>query len=94
MQDNGHYLSIDLGLHNLITCYDSAGTSFILGRKYLEISQKYDKEIARLGHQWNSCQSAGGIKYPKPSKHMLKVYKKKRNCIHDYLFHKVTPRAK
>ena len=89
MQDNGHYLSIDLGLHNLITCYDSAGTSFILGRKYLEISQKYDKEIARLGHQWNSCQSAGGIKYPKPSKHMLKVYKKKRNCIHDYL-HKVT----
>ena len=26
---------------------------------------------------------------PKPSKHMLKVYKKKRNCIHDYL-HKVT----
>ena len=89
MQDNGHYLSIDLGLHNLITCYDSAGTSFILGRKYLEISQKYDKEIARLGHQWNSCQSAGGIKYPKPSRHMLKVYKKKRNCIHDYL-HKVT----
>ena len=89
MQDNGHYLSIDLGLHNLMTCYDSAGTSFILGRKYLEISQKYDKEIARLGHQWNSCQSAGGIKYLKPSKHMLKVYKKKRNCIHDYL-HKVT----
>ena len=89
MQDNGHYLSIDLGLHNLMTCYDSAGTSFILGRKYLEISWKYDKEIARLGHQWNSCQSAGGIKYPKPSKHMLKVYKKKRNCIHDYL-HKVT----
>ena len=89
MQDNGHYLSIDLGFHNLMTCYDSAGTSFILGRKYLEISRKYDKEIARLGHQWNSCQSAGGIKYPKPSKHMLKVYKKKRNCIHDYL-HKVT----
>lgn len=89
MQDNGRYLSIDLGLHNLMTCYDSAGTSFILGRKYLEISQKYDKEIARLGHQWNSCQSAGGIKYSKPSRHMLKVYKKKRNCIHDYL-HKVT----
>ena len=89
LSQKGHYLSIDLGLHNLMTCYDSAGTSFILGRKYLEISQKYDKEIARLGHQWNSCQSAGGIKYPKPSKHMRKVYKKKRNCIHDYL-HKVT----
>ncbi|MEE1216234.1 MAG: hypothetical protein U0K78_01800, partial [Agathobacter sp.] len=60
--------SIDLGLHNLMTCYDSAGTSFILGRKYLEISRKDDKDIARLGHQWTSCQSAGGIKYPKPSR--------------------------
>ena len=24
-EDNGHYLSIDLGLHNLMTCYDNAG---------------------------------------------------------------------
>ena len=33
--DNGHYLSIDLGLHNLFTCYDSEdGGSFIMGRKY------------------------------------------------------------
>ncbi|SHK00276.1 RNA-guided endonuclease InsQ/TnpB family protein [Hespellia stercorisuis] len=87
--DNGHYLSIDLGLHNLITCYDSIGKSFILGRKYLEINQKYDKEIARLQHQWGRAQAAKGIKYPKPSHHLCRVYEKKKNCIHDYL-HKVT----
>lgn len=87
--DNGHYLSIDLGLHNLLTCYDSTGKSFILGRKYLEINQKHDKEIARLQHQWGRCQAAKGIKYPKPSRHLCRVYEKKRNCIHDYL-HKVT----
>ena len=89
MTDNGHYVSIDLGLHNLMTCYDSDGSSFILGRKYLEISQKYDKEIARLGSQWASCQASKGLKHPKPSKHLCRVYEKKRNSIHDYL-HKVT----
>lgn len=89
MSDNGHYLSIDLGLHNLMTCYDSDGRSFILGRKYLEISHRYDKEIARLQHQWGTCQASKGIKYPKPSKHLCKVYEKKRNSIQDYL-HKVT----
>lgn len=89
MSDNGHYLSIDLGLHNLMTCYDSDGRSFILGRKYLEISHRYDKEIARLQRQWGTCQASKGIKYPKPSKHLCKVYEKKRNCIRDYL-HKVT----
>ncbi len=31
---NGHYLSIDLGLHNLMTCYDSGnGRAFILGEE-------------------------------------------------------------
>ena len=87
--DNGHYLSIDLGLHNLLACYDSTGKSFIVGRKYLEISQKYDKEIARLQKQWGCCQAAKGMKYPKPSRHLCRVYDKKKNCIHDYL-HKVT----
>ena len=47
--DNGHYLSIDLGLHNLMTCYDSEnGASFIFGRKYLSLCHYYHKEIARV----------------------------------------------
>ncbi|MFI3208159.1 MAG: transposase [Eubacteriales bacterium] len=89
LEDNGRVLSIDLGLHNLMTCYDSSGKSFILGRNYLNIARKYDKEIARVQSQWSKCQVARNIKYPKPSKHLLKLYEKKKNCIHDYL-HKVT----
>lgn len=87
--ENGHYLSIDLGLHNLMTCYDSEGTSFIIGRKYLELCQYYDKEIARVQSQWGKCQASRGSVHPKPSKHLLRLYKKKRNSIQDYL-HKVT----
>ena len=88
-EDNGRYLSIDLGLHNLLTCYDNEGRSFILGRRYLSICRKYDKEMARLQSQWGKCQSAQGIKYPKPSKHQRKVQRKKNNSIRDYL-HKMT----
>ncbi|MBR1909672.1 MAG: transposase [Lachnospiraceae bacterium] len=88
-EENGHYLSIDLGLHNLFTCYDSEGTSFIAGRKYLNISYRYDKEIARIQSQWSAVQSSKGIKHPKTSKHLKKVYQKKQNSINDYL-HKVT----
>lgn len=88
-EDNGRYLSIDLGLHNLMTCYDSSGRSFIPGRQYLSICRKYDKEIARIQSQWGRQQAEKGVKYPKPSRHVLKLYAKKRNSIKDYL-HKLT----
>ena len=73
VKENGHYLSIDLGLHNLFTCYDSEGTSLIAGRKYLNICYRYDKEIARIQAQWSLIQSSKEIKYPKSSKHLKKV---------------------
>lgn len=88
-EDNGHYLSIDMGLHNLLTCYDSEGKSFILGRKYLAISRRYDKEIARVQSQWAKCQKSQGKEYPKPSGHVLKLYERKRNSLRDYL-HKIS----
>ena len=50
-EDNGHYLSIDLGLHNLMTCYDNVGKTFIIGREYLSLSYFYNKEIARVQSQ-------------------------------------------
>ena len=89
LEDNGHYLSIDLGLHNLMTCYDSAGKSFIIGRQYLSICRKYDKEISRVEGQWAAQQVKKRIKYPKPSKHVLELYNKKRNAVKD-LLHKYT----
>ena len=87
--NNDHYLSIDMGLHNLMTCYDSDGSSFIIGRKYLSICRKFDKEIARVQSQWAKQQIRKGIRYPKASKHVQELYQKKRDCIRDYL-HKTT----
>lgn len=90
LPDNGRYLSIDLGFHNLMTCYDSAeGETFITGRKYLSFCHYFDKEIARVQSQWYKTQTKAGVKYPKMSKRVQKLYKKKNNCIGDYL-HKVT----
>ena len=88
--DNGNHLSIDLGLHNLMTCYNSvSGETFIAGRKYLAICSYFNKEIARVQSQWSSQQSRQGIRYPKASKHVLRLYRKKANTVNDYL-HKVT----
>lgn len=90
LSDNGRYLSIDLGLHNLMTCYDStSGDTFIVGRKYLSICNYFNKEIARVQSQWSSLQNGKGIKFPKSSKHIQRIHKKKNNTINDYL-HKVT----
>ena len=87
---NGHYLSIDLGLHNLMTCYDSGNDrTFILGRKYLSLERYFHKEIARVQSAWYAQQSERGIKYPKSSKHIQRLYRKKQNTVKDYL-HKVT----
>lgn len=91
-EDNANYLSIDLGLHNLMTCYTNIGTgkSFIVGRKYLSICSAFDKEISRVQAQWSKYQSGKlGVKYPKSSAHIRKLYKDKKNTIKDYL-HKCT----
>ena len=89
LEDNGRYLSIDVGLHNLMTCYDNRGKCFIVGRKYLQITQRYDKEIARVQSQWGRVQASSGVRYPKPSRHILRLYEKKKNSVKDYL-HKMT----
>ena len=65
LPQNGHELSIDLGLHNLMTCYDSGnGKTFILGRKYLALERYFHKEIARVQAQWYGQQSGKGVKHP------------------------------
>lgn len=87
--NNGKYLSIDIGVHNLMTCYSTEGDAFILGRKYFSISRKYDKELARVQAQWSKVQADAGVAYPKSSKHIKALYVKKKNCLNDYL-HKLT----
>ena len=96
LKNNNNYLSIDIGLHNLLTCYHYSkdnnnldGNTFIVGRKYLAFCNYYYKEIARVQSEWYKVQNKQGVKYPKTSKHIQSLYKKKNNVIHDYL-HKVT----
>jgi len=87
---NGHYLSMDLGIHNLMTCYDSGnGRTFILGRKYLSLERYFHKEISRVQSIWYAQQSGNDIKYPRSSKHIKRIYRKKQDAVKDYL-HKVT----
>lgn len=89
LQDNGRYLSVDLGLHNLMTCYDSGnGNTFIIGRRYLSLCHYYNKEIARVQAQWYTQQERCGVKHPKTSKHIQRLYANKTNVVNDYL-HKV-----
>ncbi len=88
--DNGNYLSIDPGLNNILTCYNSkTGETFILGKQLFSIERKYLKEIGRVQSQWYSEQSKAGVKYPKTSKHIQKLYRKMHNCLDDYT-HKMT----
>ena len=87
-EDNGRYLSIDLGIKNTFTCYDSAGTSFIL-KGFLDASHYCDKKIAYYQGISASEQVAKGVQYPKPSKRVLGLYSKRKNKVNDYL-HKAT----
>lgn len=90
IEDNQHYLSIDLGLSNLFTCYDNEGKSFIIkGSKFLEISHYFNKKIAYYQSISDAQQSAQGVKYPKKSKRVLKLYERKRKQLNHY-FHCIT----
>ncbi len=45
--DNGRYLSIDMGINNLITAYDNKGYSFIIkGNSYQNTLYYYNKKIS------------------------------------------------
>ena len=58
-------------------------------RKYLSLERYFHKEIARVQSVWYAQQSEKGIKYPRSSKHIRRLYRKKQNAVKDYL-HKVT----
>lgn len=88
--DNGKYLAIDLGIHNLATCYDSANSkTFIVGREYLAICHYFHKEIAKAQSALAKTQSALAKQHQYTSKRLKNLYKKRNNSIQDYL-HKLT----
>ena len=90
LEDNKHYLSIDIGVSNLFTCYDNIGSSFIVkGAKYLEISKYFNKKIAHFQGIANSQQIASGSKYASSTKKISTLYKKKNLQLNHY-FHSAT----
>lgn len=74
------FMSIDLGIANAITCYDYQGQSYIIsGRQWLSVERYFHKKIAHYQAISDAGQSATGIKYPKKSKRVLQLYKKKKS---------------
>ena len=89
-EDNGKYLSIDMGINNLLTCYNNTnGEVFIIGRKYFSIERKYLKAIKDVQSRWYKVQSNMGVERLKSSKHIARLYKKMNNSLNDYI-HKIT----
>lgn len=85
--DNGRYLSIDIGMSNLMTCYDNHNNhSFIIsGKQWLSISRYFDKKIAHYQEISDRQQSALGVKYPKKTKRVKQLYKKRHGQLHHLL---------
>ena len=80
LPDSGRYLSIDLGLDNLATCYDSNGFSFIInGRSLKSINQYYNK---RRGELQRSLQKQHGLNH---SRRLDRLTLRRNNKVDDYL---------
>lgn len=73
------FSAIDIGIANALTCYDYRGQSHtISGRQWLSVERYFHKNIAHYQAISDAQQSAKGIKYPKKSKRILQLYKKKK----------------
>ena len=86
LKDNGRYLSIDFGVHNFLTCYNSAtGETFISGRDYLSTDHYYYKQIIKKRKKWYAQQEAAGIENPVDSKAIQKLFQKRDDYQWNYM---------
>jgi len=86
LEEDGRYLSIDLGLCNLLACYDSRGESFLIsGAHYLNTMYYCSKTIARLQTIAYGQQIAAGAKYGKPTRRIKALYEKRNRQLEHYL---------
>ncbi|WP_374723290.1 RNA-guided endonuclease InsQ/TnpB family protein [Calidifontibacillus erzurumensis] len=73
------FMSIDMGIANALTCYDYQGKSHILsGRQWLSVERYFHKKIAHYQAISDAQQAAKGIQYPKKSKRVLQLYRKRK----------------
>lgn len=90
-KDNGKYVSIDLGVVNLMTCYDNFNKrSFIIsGKQWLSINRYFDKKISYYQNIGDKQQTSKGIKYPRKTKRVKKLYDKRKKQL-NHLIHCAT----
>jgi putative transposase len=78
-EDSPKFMAIDIGVANALTCYDYQGQSHIIsGRQWLSVERYFHKKIARYQAISDAQQSAKGIQYPKKTKRVLQLYRKKK----------------
>lgn len=91
-EDNGTYMSIDMGVNNLITSYISNGKTFIIsGRQLLSINRYFHKKISHYQSISSMQQYSKGIQYPKNTRRINKLYEKRRKQVNHFI-HSCTKR--
>jgi len=79
-ENNGKYLSIDIGVNNLATCISTETKPFIInGRPLKSINQFYNKKLSKLKSNLEKCHRR------KTSKKIRKLTLKRNNKVKDYL---------
>jgi len=83
-EDNGNYLGIDIGINNLMSCYDNhQQQSFIIsGSQYLSINRYFDKKIK----YYQSILNGQG---KKTSSRIESLYRQRRRQL-NHLLHAAT----
>lgn len=83
-KDNGKYMSVDLGVDNLATCFSNTDRSFIIdGKKVKHINQFYNKKIGEVKSELKQ-------KNNKEYSHKTRQLTLKRNNKIDDYFHKAS----
>ena len=82
-EDNKHYISIDIGVKNLLSVYDNNGSSFIVsGHSILNTNYYFSKKIAYYQSKFDKCypnHKKGEV--TKRIKHLYELKNKRINLI-------------
>ncbi len=84
------FMSIDIGVNNFMACYIYNGACRIYsGRQFLSVNRYFDKTIAYYKSISDTEQKNRGVKYPKQSKKVNRLYEKRSKQI-EHLLHCMT----
>jgi putative transposase len=90
---NEAYMSVDLGVNNLITCHTSTGKSIIIsGRQLLSINRYFDKAIGHYQSIAYAQQNVSGVRYLKRTHRIRQLYDKRSRQV-EHLLHTASKRV-